>query len=89
MSAAPTLPPDYGRPGALRAAPPPPPHRRWPRLVGWIAAGLLVVVVLGAVGWALSHQTSATPRQVPAVRNDIPSPLRSELREFVNQVGAR
>jgi serine/threonine protein kinase len=70
-------------------AAPAPARRTGPSSAVWVVAGLLVVVLLGAVGWALTHQTSATPRQVPAVRGDIPSPLRGELREFVNQVGAR
>jgi serine/threonine protein kinase len=69
---------------------PPPTRPTGPGRAVWVVGGLLAVVVLAAVGWLLSQQqTSPTPRDVPGVSADLPSPLRSDLQDFVDQVGAR
>jgi serine/threonine protein kinase len=61
------------------------PARRAP----WVIAGLLAVAVLGAAGYALAQQGSPTPREVPGVSRDLPTPLQTDLQDFVDQVGAR
>ncbi|MDP9182237.1 MAG: serine/threonine protein kinase [Actinomycetota bacterium] len=52
-----------------------------------VIAGLAVVLGLGAGGYALAQQGSATPSEVPAVSTDLPDRLHNDLREFVDQVG--
>jgi serine/threonine protein kinase len=69
---------------------PPPTRPSGPGRAAWVVGGLLAVVVLAAVGWLLSQQQSSpTPRDVPGVSADLPSPLRKDLQDFVDQVGAR
>jgi serine/threonine protein kinase len=52
----------------------------------WAAAGLVAVLGLGAGGYALSQQGSATPKQVPAVSTDLPHRLQDDVQQFVDQV---
>lgn len=59
------------------------------RRTAWVVGAVLAVLVLGAVGYLLSQQSSPTARQIPAVSNDLPTPVRSDLQQFVNQVEAR
>ena len=55
---------------------------------GLLVIGALAVVLgLGAVGYALSQQGSATPSQVPAVSTELPDKLHDDVKEFVDQVG--
>jgi hypothetical protein len=71
-------------------APPPAPARpSGPGRAALVVGGLLAVVVLAAVGYLLSQQGSTTPREVPGVSADLPSPLRSDLQDFVDQLGKR
>jgi serine/threonine protein kinase len=60
-----------------------------PSRAAWVVVALIVVVALGAVGWLLANQSSPSPRQIPAVSPTLPSPLRTDLNDFVDQVRAR
>lgn len=70
------------RTSAVPAPPPPSSSKK----VAWVVAGLLAAVALGAGGFALSQQGSATPAQVPPVSTDLPQRLQNDLQEFVDQV---
>jgi serine/threonine protein kinase len=51
----------------------------------WIVAAALAVVALIGGGLALS-QRNTTAKQIPSVGNDLPSQLKTDLNDFVQQV---
>jgi serine/threonine protein kinase len=52
----------------------------------WVAAGAVVVVGLGAGGYALAQPGSTQPQQIPAVSTHLPRPLQNNLKQLVDQV---
>jgi serine/threonine protein kinase len=69
---------------ALRAPAPVAPASR--RTAWWVAAAAAVVLVLGLVGYGLADRSTPTPRQIPAVGTDLPTPLQTHLDQLMRQV---
>ncbi len=52
----------------------------------WLAAAVVAVLVLGALGYSLATRSNPTPRQIPPVSTDLPTPLQTDLNGLVQQV---
>jgi serine/threonine protein kinase len=80
-------PPVQQRTTALpRTAATPVPAAPASRRTAWVVAGVVAVLALGGAGYALAQGNAATPDTIHPVSNDLPSKLRTDLRDFVDQV---
>jgi hypothetical protein len=52
----------------------------------WVVASALAVVALFAIGFALANQSSPAPKRIAPVSNDVPNPLRTDVKNFVHAV---